>query len=384
MMFGLLLWISVCTNVSAQEQKEAQYHVTKITDHAYVITQIWSGQNNGNMGVVIGNEGVLLINTLMSNSVKQLHAQIKKLTDKPIKYVINSDSDPYNHNANRYFAELGATIYSHQNFKYTNSFHQVLFSQKLTLNLGNETVTAHHTPAHTFDHALIHLKEANVVFIADAFKAHWIAPIGANGIKGYNTAVDLALSLSDKNTVIVTGNTSKKPERFVLDRNALIKVKAIQNRFESRVGELYQLGLSLDKMAEDKQLQQILMPLEKFDSFYQYIRASINASIETNFITPYALTEQQLSNYVGRYMPTEHGAMEIKLINNRLYVMEVGRYMYELSPLSATKFDFKANSKVDHLLFSIDSQGKVTGLEVVMDKQSWWRHALPSGKRTKL
>ena len=92
-LYAVLLWT---TPLFAQ----AKYDVKKVNENVYILTQLWEGNANGNLGVVIGKDQVLLINTMMLNSAPLLEQEIRKITDFPITYVINSDSDPFNHHAN--------------------------------------------------------------------------------------------------------------------------------------------------------------------------------------------------------------------------------------------------------------------------------------------
>ncbi|MCJ8270965.1 MAG: DUF3471 domain-containing protein, partial [Psychrosphaera sp.] len=107
------------------------------------------------------------------------------------------------------------------------------------------------------------------------------------------------------------------------------------------------------------------------------------ATIDGDFTKPYALTTEQKRGYVGQYASKENGILEIVLENDRLYTRQVGKFHFELTPLSKTKFDLKANRRSDHLVFEFDASGKVVGLAVKMEEKSWYRHVLPTGKRVK-
>ena len=73
-------------NLSAQiKDNQTKYSIKKVTDHVYIFTEIQEYDNNANMGIVIGDDGVLIINPLMLSSAKSLESDIKKLTNKPIK-----------------------------------------------------------------------------------------------------------------------------------------------------------------------------------------------------------------------------------------------------------------------------------------------------------
>lgn len=389
-LFMLLLCTLICVRSNAAGTK-AEYVPHKVNDQVYLFTQIWHGaDNNINFGMVIGEDGVLLINSMMAFHADALVAEVAKITDKPIKFVINSDADNYNHHSNRYFAERGATIFSQENFKYVNGYSQVLFSDKLTLPMGDETVVAYHTPAHTLDHVLIHLPKSNVIYLSDAFKPHWVTPTGPNGLEGYLAAVDLALSLADDKTLILSGNTSKKPANFFSNKAGLLKARKIHIDFTQRVGQLHKKGLSAKAITQDKKFIAIASQLENYEVFKEHNENQIRTMIDSDFTQPYPLTTKQKQAYVGNYVlkgeegSKENGVLEIVLKNDKLYTRKIGKFHFELTPLSKTKFDLKANRRSDHLVFEFDESGKVVGLSVKMEGKSWYRHVLATGKRVKL
>lgn len=69
-----------------------------------------SGHNN-NLGFVIGDDSVLVWNSGGNYLLAQaLHAEIKKVTDKPVKYVVNENSQGHAVLGSSYWKEQGAQI----------------------------------------------------------------------------------------------------------------------------------------------------------------------------------------------------------------------------------------------------------------------------------
>ena len=83
--------------------------VAQLSEHAYVLTRTWKpSAQRTNMGVVIGENGLVLINALYRDEELELfEKELQKLSDKPVKYVINSNWDAYNTWSNQYFKEMG-------------------------------------------------------------------------------------------------------------------------------------------------------------------------------------------------------------------------------------------------------------------------------------
>src|SRR5204863_653095 len=69
----------------AQQQAPAQLTLEKVTDNLYVI--IGSG---GNVAFMPTSEGVILVDDKFVQDGPQILAKVKSVTDKPIRYVINT------------------------------------------------------------------------------------------------------------------------------------------------------------------------------------------------------------------------------------------------------------------------------------------------------
>ena len=262
---------------------QVKYDVKKVNDHVYIFTELWDANANGNCGVVIGDKEVVLTNSMMMGSAPDLEREIQKITDLPIGFVINSDSDTYNHHANTYFADKGATIISHENIKYSEAYHQLLFKDEISISIGDDEVTAYHTPSHTLDHIDVYLENSNVLFMGDGLQPHWLTYTGPNGIEGVLSGIDRAIALSDDETIIVPGNTSKDPGFYFGNKDHLLRNREIYVKFHMRVGELFKIGFTIEEIALDKVVNEIVEKLEAYPKFKPYLKYVVEESVEVNF-----------------------------------------------------------------------------------------------------
>ncbi|WP_455218438.1 MBL fold metallo-hydrolase [Kaarinaea lacus] len=94
----------------------------KLSEHVYA----WIGplegpskENHGyrmNMAFVVGSNAVAVIDTGYTEAIaREMLIHIKKITDKPVKYAINSNSQPHRFMGNPVFHQEGATIIAHKN-----------------------------------------------------------------------------------------------------------------------------------------------------------------------------------------------------------------------------------------------------------------------------
>jgi len=93
----------------------------QLTEHVYA----WIGplpgpskENQGyrmNMVFVIGNDAIAVIDTGYTEPMaKEMLAHIKRISSVPVKYAINSNSQPHRFMGNSVFKQAGATIIAHE------------------------------------------------------------------------------------------------------------------------------------------------------------------------------------------------------------------------------------------------------------------------------
>ncbi len=94
---------------------------TQVAPGVYVVVGALGAQTyengglNNNPGFVIGENGVLVINSGPSVRVaKALHAAIEKITKRPVKWVVNVNNQKHNWHGNGYFKSIGAKILAHR------------------------------------------------------------------------------------------------------------------------------------------------------------------------------------------------------------------------------------------------------------------------------
>src|SRR5262245_19673747 len=64
----------------------------------------------GNVTVQIGEQGVLVVDTATADTSDALVSAIRRLTDKPIRYIVNTHAHPDHTGGNAGVAKAGATV----------------------------------------------------------------------------------------------------------------------------------------------------------------------------------------------------------------------------------------------------------------------------------
>jgi glyoxylase-like metal-dependent hydrolase (beta-lactamase superfamily II) len=108
----LTVVLLLLASISFGRQRDSQpVEFKKISDNLNEIL----GGNGARTGAYIGDNGVLLIDSKMDDdSVGQVIEGIKKITDKPVKYLVNTHSDGDHVAGNRYLSEP-VTFVAHEN-----------------------------------------------------------------------------------------------------------------------------------------------------------------------------------------------------------------------------------------------------------------------------
>jgi glyoxylase-like metal-dependent hydrolase (beta-lactamase superfamily II) len=168
LLFSAGLWLAV-----TQQQPPAPLTVTRIADDLHVI--VGSG---GNVAVYITDEGVILVDDKFEPNFPQILEKVKSLTDKPVRYVLNTHQHGDHTGGNAKFLGAGAEIVAHERARNNMAERnmpgvpRLSFSNRFSVRLGGKTVQlAHMGRGHTNGDAFMHFPAHRVVHTGDMFVA---------------------------------------------------------------------------------------------------------------------------------------------------------------------------------------------------------------------
>jgi cyclase len=188
-----------------------------------------NGFAGGNVAVLVGDDGVLVVDDELEPLATKLRTALAALSKKPVRFVLNTHLHG-DHTGGNASLGAGAVIVAHYNVRKRLSAEQfveflgmkktipaspavalpvVTFTDDITLFFdGEELHVVHVPPAHTDGDALVHFKKANVLHMGDTFLGGYpIVDKGSGGtFEGYITAADRGLAIADDATKIIPGH----------------------------------------------------------------------------------------------------------------------------------------------------------------------------------
>jgi cyclase len=239
--------------ISAQGQ---DFSAVVVTPHAVAGTFYYLEGSGGNIGVSIGDDGVLMVDTQFAPLSEKIVQAIRTLSDGPIQLIINTHIHGDHNGGNENFAAMGIPIASHYNVRSRiasgtpvrpDSARPVLtYGDGLSLHLNGELINVIKVPpAHTDGDSIVHFTGSNVIHAGDVFRTTGYPGVDAgNGgtVRGTIEALDVILGLAGPDTLIVPGHG------VVASRNDVVEFRAMVVEIRNRISALINQGMTLEQV----------------------------------------------------------------------------------------------------------------------------------------
>lgn len=178
---------------AAQTTETLPFTLKPLGHGVYAAIDDTKGESGANAGFVIGDEGVLVVDTFENEkAARALLSEIRKLTPLPIKFVVNTHYHLDHVAGNKVFQDAGAVIVAQtyvadwirvENLKFfgkdikpeqrrlveTLVGPDVLYTKELTLSLGKQRIVVGHQLGHTGGDSIVLVPYAHVYFMGDLF-----------------------------------------------------------------------------------------------------------------------------------------------------------------------------------------------------------------------
>lgn len=220
------------TAFAQQDFSQVQIKTNKVSNNFYTL----DGQG-GTIGVLIGPDGVFMVDTQFAPLSDKIAAAIKQITDKPIRFVVNTHVHGDHTGGNENFAKMGATLLSRDQLRFrlahpapaangapaapspAGALPAMTYDGPVTLHMNGEEIQLipiHN--AHTDGDTLVRFVKNDILMTGDFFRSIQFPNVDrANGgsVNGMIDGLGFVIGQAGPNTKIIPGHGPNVDRRAV-------------------------------------------------------------------------------------------------------------------------------------------------------------------------
>jgi len=242
-------------------------------------TYMLEGQG-GNITLAVGTDGIIMVDAQFAPLHDKIKAAIAKISNQPVKYLINTHYHPDHTGGNAAFGKEGVTIVANENLKNrlanptpnangqtpaaapAEALPKQTYTDKTTVSTGGRTAQVVHIAAHTDTDSVVYFPDANVLAVGDTGGRNRYPNMDVRGggtIDGTIAGVQVYLNMANDQTKIVPGHgpLSTKAD-FQAYHDMLVQIR-------DRVAKLKASGQSEDQAVAAKPLADIQAKIKQDD-----------------------------------------------------------------------------------------------------------------------
>jgi len=183
----------------------------------------------GNIGLSVGDDAAFVVDDQFAPLTPKILAAIAAVTNKPVRFVVNTHWHFDHTGGNENLGKTGAVIIAHENVRKRMSTEQfiqalnrrepaapkgalpiVTFTEAVTFHInGDSLIATKMPPAHTDGDAVVHFVKANVVHMGDVFHnagLPFVDRSSGGSINGVISTADMVLGIANAETKIIPGH----------------------------------------------------------------------------------------------------------------------------------------------------------------------------------
>jgi glyoxylase-like metal-dependent hydrolase (beta-lactamase superfamily II) len=236
---------------------------TKISDNFYTL----EGQG-GTIGVLVGPDGVFMVDSEFAPLSEKIAAAIHQISDKPIRFMVNTHVHGDHTGGNANFAKMGATIFARDELRWrlahpspgangapgvpapAEALPVVTYEGPVTIHMDGEEV--HLIPihrAHTDGDTLIQFTSNDVLMTGDYFRSLGFPNIDRNNggsLNGMLEGLGITIGMAGPDTKIIPGHG------VMVDRAGLIAHRDMILAIRDKVLPMVREGKTVDEVLAAK------------------------------------------------------------------------------------------------------------------------------------
>jgi len=262
-MAWLLLLAASAAFAQQEDFSKVQIKVTKVAGSVYMLEGA-----GGNIGVSVGEDGIVIVDDQFAPLADRIQAALKGITDKPVRFVINTHWHFDHTGGNAYFGKQG-TIIAQDNVRERlaaggkilgmdmkpvppQELPIITFNDRLTVHANGEDIRAIHFPhGHTDGDSVIFFPRSNVVHMGDDFVTYGFPFIdleSGGSVRGMIAACEKVLATVPADVKVIPGHGGLSTVAELKPYLAMLKDAA------ARVEKGIQAGKTAEQLKSEKVL----------------------------------------------------------------------------------------------------------------------------------
>ena len=257
---GLMAGAMVLPAANAQDWNAVQIRSEPVQGNIHVLFGA-----GGNIGVSVGEDGVFIVDDQFAPLTEKIKAAIAELSDKPIRFAINTHFHGDHTGGNENLGKEGTVIVAHDNVRirmaegsFIKAFNNrtpaqtgpalpvVTFNDQASLHLNGEQTRMHQVAnAHTDGDSIIHFEGSNVIHMGDTFFMGifpFIDLDNGGSVDGVIASANKVLGIANDETRIIPGHGP------VTDTSGLTLYRDMLVTVRDRVAGMKSNGQSLEEV----------------------------------------------------------------------------------------------------------------------------------------
>ncbi len=251
------------TSSAQQDFSKIEVKPTKITNNFYTLEGA-----GGMVGILVGPDGVFMVDSQFAPMSGKLMAAIKSITDKPVRFLVNTHVHGDHTGGDENFGKMGATILARENLRYRLAYPNpqangqpspampsaglpmITYDAPVTFHMNAEDIRLIPIKAaHTDGDTLVIFPNNDVIMTGDFYRSIQYPNIDrANGgnLNGMLDGLATVIGMAGPNTKIIPGHGPTVGREAVMAHRDIIL--AVKQRVEKLIAE----GKSQDEVVAAK------------------------------------------------------------------------------------------------------------------------------------
>jgi len=272
-------------NALAKLLMQPAYKFTPLRNDVGIFTE-----QGGTIAWLSNNSGMVVVDTQFVDPATHLIAELKKISSKPLNFLINTHHHGDHTGGNLAFKGFAEKVVGHANCLVNHQktaaaqksedkqlFADTVFQDQWKARVGSERIQAHYFGAgHTNGDIVVHFENANIAHMGDLMfnkRFPFIDRAGGANIQSWINVLDKTVAKFDKDTLFVFGH-SADPVKVTGGKE---EIRAMQNYLEKLL-LFVKNEIKAGKSKEDILKAQSIPGAEDFQG--QGIQRSLTAAFE--------------------------------------------------------------------------------------------------------